>query len=456
MSAAPLTELFDKAPLNSFHKRLIIYSSGGPFLDGYVLSIIGMALVQATHRLHLSLFWEGMIGASALIGVFLGGFSGGWFTDKYGRQILYTIDLIVIGVFSLAQYWVESAPALFILRLVIGIAVGADYPIATSLLAEFAPQKCRGPFVGFLLVMWFVGAAVGYIVGDILLRTGHSDAWRWMLASAALPAAVFLFLRRNTPESPRWLLQAGRLTEVKDVLKLVYNRDIPLEELAASMTGAAEAVSSTSTVSALFKSGYGARILFVTVFWTCAVVPLFAVYAFAPKIMAALGLAGSMGNLGATAITVLFMLGCIPPLFIINKKGRRFLLLNSFFWSGIALLLLGLFPDSSQHVILLLFSSYALAIGGTQTLQFVYPNELFPTEIRATAVGLASSLSRIGAALGTYCVPFALVHLGIGPTMLAAAVVTLVGFAVSWRMAPETKNCSLEEAACLYAESQVL
>jgi MFS family permease len=101
------------------------------------------------------------------------------------------------------------------LRLFIGIAVGADYRIATALLAEFAPQKYRGPFVGFLLVMWFVGAAAGYVVGDLLLRTEYTDAWRWMLTSAALPTALFLFLRRNTPESPRWLVQMGRLMKAK-------------------------------------------------------------------------------------------------------------------------------------------------------------------------------------------------------------------------------------------------
>ncbi len=403
-----------------------------------------MALVQATPQLHLSLFWEGMLGASALIGVFLGGFVGGWFTDKYGRQILYTIDLIAIGIFSLAQFWVESALTLFILRLFIGIAVGADYPIATALLAEFAPQKYRGPFVGFLLVMWFVGAATGYIVGDLLLRSGATDAWRWMLASATLPTAIFFFLRRNTPESLRWLVHKGRLVEAKAVVKLVYNRHLTTEQLESMLP-----TTKPASVSALFRAGYGGRMFFVTVFWTCAIVPLFAVYAFGPKIMVALGLTGSLGNLGAAAITVLFMLGCLPPLLIINKRGRRFLLLNSFFWSGCALLLLGLFPDRSQALILVLFSSYALATGGSQTLQFVYPNELFPTEIRATAVGLASSLSRIGAAIGTYCVPFALVHLGIGTTMLVAAFITFIGFAVSWKMAPETKNCSLEDAACI-------
>ncbi len=409
MEKAPLTDLFDNAPLNNFHKRLVIYSSGGPFLDGYVLSIIGLALVQATPDLGLSLFWEGMIGASALIGIFLGGFVGGWFTDKFGRQVLYTIDLIAIGLCSLGQFWVESAWALFAYRLLLGIAVGADYPIATSLLAEFTPRKYRGPFIGILNVMWFVGAAMAYIVGDILLRVGGPDAWRWMLASAALPTVVFLFLRRNTPESPRWLRRKGFYKEAQAVLKLVYNKDVSMQQL-ESISSEPQPVS----IATLFQSGYGTRMLFVTAFWTCAIVPLFAVYAFGPKILTALGLTGHLSNMGSAAITVIFMLGCAFSLCLVNRIGRRALLLHSFFWSGLALLLLGLSTESSQYIILILFAAYAITTGGAQTLQFVYPNELFPTEIRASAVGLASSLSRIGAAVGTYLVPLALVRLGIG------------------------------------------
>lgn len=443
MSTMSLTESFDGAPLNHFHKRLVIYSSGGPFLDGYVLSVIGMALVQLTPQLGLSLFWEGMIGASALIGIFFGGFVGGWLTDKFGRQILYTIDLIAIGVFSLAQFWVDSPLSLFLLRLGIGIAVGADYPIATALLAEFTPKKYRGPFLGILLIMWFVGAATAYIVGDLMLRTGP-DGWRWLLASATLPTAIFVLLRRNTPESPRWLVQKGKYAEAKAVLKMVYNQDVSTEDLKTMTSGAKPA-----GVSALFKSGYGARMLFISLFWTCAIVPLFAVYSFGPKILASLGLTGDLSNLGSAAIAIIFMVGCTFSLLIINRKGRRPLLLHSFFWSGIALLLLGLYPDSSSYLILAMFSAYALATGGAQTLQFVYPNELFPTEIRGSAVGLASSLSRIGAAIGTYLVPLALVRLGIGTTMLVAAGITLLGFLVSLKMAPETKSCSLEDAASL-------
>ncbi|MCJ2165478.1 MULTISPECIES: MFS transporter [unclassified Pseudodesulfovibrio] len=437
-----LTELCDNSPLNSFHKHLAVYSAGGPFLDGYVMGMIGIALVQITPFMQLSLFWEGMIGAATLAGMFLGGFAGGWFTDKYGRQVLYTIDLIALGVFSLAQFWVDGPLFLFILRFLLGMAIGADYPIATALLAEFTPKRFRGPFIGTLQAMWFVGASCAYIVGDIMLGYGP-EAWRWMLASAVLPSVLFLFMRRNTPESPRWLIQKGRYSQARAVLKRVYDQDIPIELMQrVSMT------SKPVSIRRLFQSGYGTRMLFITIFWTCAIVPLFAVYSFAPKIMAALGLAGSLGHTGAAILTVIFMIGCIVPLPLVNTIGRRSLLLHSFFWSGVALLLLGVFTDRSPYLILALFAIYALATGGSQNLQFIYPNELFPTEIRASAVGLASSLSRIGAAIGTYLVPLALARLDIKVTMMIAAGITFLGYVVSLKMAPETRDCSLEEAAC--------
>jgi MFS transporter, putative metabolite transport protein len=430
----------DDAPLNAFHKKLAVYSSGGPFLDGYVLSIIGLALVQLGPQFGFTTAQEGLVGAAALIGIFLGAFLGGWLTDKFGREVLYTVDLLAIIAFSIAQFWVEGFWWLFILRLLVGMAVGADYPIATSLLAEFTPRKYRGPMLAMLMVAWFVGAAA-YIVGDLLTRFGGDGAWRWMLASAAVPGLVIVLMRVGTPESPRWLMQKGRTAEAQAVIAKVFGPEATLDQLPP------DEETEKVNLRLLYRSGYFGRMVFVSVFWTCSVVPVFAVYAFGPRILEALGLSGGMENFGSALITVFFVVGCLVAVAVINKIGRRTLLNQSFLLSGIALLLLGFFPESSTTIVLTLFALYAVLIGGAQVLQFVYPNELFPTEIRGSAVGLSSSLSRIGAAIGTYLVPLSLVHLGIGPTMLLAAGVTLIGFVVSLVWAPETKGLSLDEAA---------
>ncbi|MFC9671056.1 MFS transporter [Streptomyces sp. NPDC056949] len=432
----------DDAPLSSFHKKLALYSSGGPFLDGYVLSVIGVAMVQIAPQLELSGSAQGLIGASALIGVFLGAFLGGWLTDRFGRQMLYTVDLIAIIGCSVAQFWADDPVWLFVLRLLIGMAVGADYPIATSLLAEFTPSRYRGPLLGGLVVAWFVGAAAAYTVGELLLALGD-DGWRWMLVSAALPATVIVLLRLGTPESPRWLASKGRTEEAETVLKQVFGPEATIADLAED--GERENVD----VKAILRSGYGGRMLYISVFWTCSVVPLFAIYAFGPTILGALDLQGSLAHIGSALITVMFLIGCTVALLCVNRMGRRSLVIHSFVWSGLALLVLGIFPHAPSSVIMVLFALYAVMIGGTQILQWIYPNELFPTEVRGSAVGLASSASRIGAAVGTYLVPLALTGWGIGGTMLAASAISFVGALVSLFWAPETRGMSLHESAAL-------
>ncbi|RRW40652.1 MFS transporter [Pseudomonas luteola] len=433
----------EDVPLNSFHKRLALSTSGSPFIDGYVLSIVGVIMSHLTDALSISLFWEGLIAAAALIGLFFGGFLGGWFTDRFGRKLLYVIDIIAIVGISIAQFWVDSVWLLFVLRLLIGIAVGADLPIATSLLAEFLPRKARGPLLASMVVMWFAGAALAYVVGEFLLRMGGPDAWRWVLVSAAVPGLLLLVPRLKTPESARWLISKGRVAEADAIIKRVYGPDYSVEDLSEP------ANQKKASVFSLFHSGYGKRMVFVTLFWTCSIVPLFAIYAFAPKVLQALSLSDGWASFGSIAITSLFVVGCLVATKAINAMGRRRMVIHSLLWSGLALALLGIFPDASPVYVLILFGAYAVFIGGAQVLQYVYPNELFPTEIRASGVGLATSLSRIGAAAGTYLVPVSLASLGIGNTMLIAASISLFGALISWWLAPETSKLSLQQAAAL-------
>ncbi|CAM3779475.1 putative metabolite transport protein YaaU [Pseudomonas reidholzensis] len=433
----------EDVPLNRFHQLLTVRSGGGSFVDGYVLSIVGVALVQMAAGLSLNSFWQGMIAASALIGIFFGGFLGGWLTDRFGRKRVFFVGPILFMLASISQFWVESALVLFLLRFAIGIAVGIEYPVATSLLVEFLPKKNRGPRLATLTILWFAGAAFAYVIGDLILRHGGDESWRLVLASPVVIGAVLFVLRMGTPESPRWLLSKGRAAEAEAVIKQVYGNDFSLRNLPE------EPKQKKLSFTSLLHSGYGKRMLFVAMFWTCSVIPVFAVYAFAPKVLAALNLKGDWASFGSVAITFLFVIGCIIATRLINSMGRRRMLIQSFAWSGMALLGLAAFHAGSEVLILTLFGAYALFIGGAQVLQLVYPNELFPTEIRAGAVGVGTSLSRVGAAVGTWLVPMALDSYGIAFTMYAAAIVTFIGLAFSIALAPETRSLNLQQAASL-------
>lgn len=422
---------------------MTLRAGGGWILDGYILSIIGVVIVQFSEYLKLDSFWQGLVAASAMLGTFCSGFLGGWLTDKIGRKRLFFVGPILFIVGSVGTFWVESGIALFALRFLVGVGVGLEYPVAGSLLTEFLPQKHRGRRLAGLTILWFAGAALSYMVGNFILARGGDEAWRWVLASSGVLGVLLFIIRLKTPESPRWLMSKGRFDEAERIIKQVYGPSFSTANMPA------QAVEQKVSLAALMRSGYGKRMLFVAVFWSSAVVPMFAVYSFAPVVLQALNLKGAWASYGSVLITLLFVVGCIVATRMIDTLGRRPLIIHSFLWSTLALLGLGVFSNGSEVLVLVLFGAYALFIGGAQVLELVYPNELFPTEIRAFAVGMGSSMSRIGSAAGTWLVPISLQSIGIGNTMLVAALVSLAGLIVSVWLAPETRGMSLEAAASL-------
>lgn len=440
--------VLDDAPLSGFHKRLALYAAGGPFLDGYILSSIGVALVVATPQLGMSAAMAGLVAAGALVGMLFGGAISGFLTDRFGRQVMYTLDLALIATFSVLQAFISEAWMLLALRVLLGAVVAADYPMASSLVTEFTPRKYRGPLLSGLVCMFFVGAAAAYFIGEAMMHLGP-DGWRWFLASAAVPALALLLLRLGTPESPRWLASRGRHDEAQQVLTKVYGPGASVDDLAETTTTA------TVTWRDLLRGGYLGRLVYVVIFYTCTNIPVFAIYAFGPAILSALGLGAASDNVGSAVLSLLFLIGVVVALWVINKTGRRQMVIWGSLVAGASLLILGVAPAAPVWVLVLAFGVFALFNGGPQVLTWVYPNELFPTPIRATAVGLITALTRVGSAVGVFLVPISLQHLGIGPTMLIAAAILIVGGVVSIFWAPETTGMTLSQASGLRVDAGV-
>lgn len=426
----------DDFELTPFLKKMILFASGGPFLDGYVLVIIGVALAQLGPQLQLDAHWNALVGAAALAGIFIGTALFGYITDIVGRQKMFTIDIIAIAVISIGTMFVSTPLQLVVMRFLIGIVIGADYPIATSLVAEFTPRKYRALSIGFIAAVWYIGATAADIVGYYLIDV--EGGWRWMLGSAFIPCIILLIGRWGTPESPRWLMTKGRVNEAQAIVQKLFGDDFELE---------IEEVKKTR-YSKIFEKGYFKRIIFVGAIWACQVVPMFGLYTFGPQIMGAFGFGvGKQAILGDIIISMFFLIGCIPAMFWLNSIGRRPLLIGSFAIMSIALAVLGIFPDANLWIVVLAFGTYAFFSGGPGILQWLYPNELFPTEIRASAVGAAMAFSRIGTVLSTYALPIFMAKNGVGPTMLIGVGISVLGLIVSIAMAPETKGLTLAESS---------
>jgi putative MFS transporter len=377
--------------------------------------------------------WQGLVGAASLIGMFVGGLVFGYLTDLIGRRLMYSIDLLVLIVASAAQFWVHDRWTLLALRFVLGLAVGADYPIASALLSEFAPKRQRGMLLAAMIGAWWLGYTVSFIAGYALDKSGWT--WRWMLASSALPAAIVSLLRFGTPESPRWLMSKGRGAEAHALIQRHIGPGYALHESEPTPTA----------YGSLFRGRYLGRTVFVCVFWTCQVIPTFAIYTFAPALLRAFG--SPDPAFGAAILSLFFMAGVIPAILLIDRIGRRPVLIVPFAVTGVTLLLLGVLPPNATPLVEACFILFAIFNAGSSVLQWVYPSELFPTEVRATALGFCTAVSRIGAAVGTFLFPIGLQRLGITQLMIIVSAICGIGWIVSARFAPETRGLSLQAAS---------
>jgi len=295
--------------------------------------------------------------------------------------------------------------------------------------------------MGMVSASWYLGATVAAVVGYLIHDMG-GDAWRWMLGSSVIPVIILLIGRHDIPESPRWLAQRGHVEKARQVMQKVYGQPVELEDETPSAVGFKQ----------VFRRGYASRVIYLGILILCQVVPMYAMYTFGPRIMAAFGLGeGRMAILGETAVSAFFLIGTIPAMFLLNSLGRRPLLIGSLGLMAIGLLIPGVAPGASIAVVIVAFGVYAFFSGGPGILQWLYPNELFPTEVRATAVGVAIAISRIGVVLSTYGLPLFLERYGIGPTMLVGCGLLVVALVMSVLMAPETRGLTLSEASALHS-----
>jgi len=446
-------DVMDRPAKRGFHTKLLIACCGGPFLDGYVMSIIGVALLGVAEQLNPTTTESGLIGAASLIGIFFGASVFGFLTDRIGREKMYALDLVVLVVGCAMSVFVTAPWQLIVLRFVIGAAIGADYPIATSLLTEFTPSKKRGFMVGMSAVAWSAGAVFAYIVGALFVGiSGGNDHWRLLLATAAVLGVIVILMRRGIPESPRWLLQNGRIADAEAVVKKIYGVTVDLSSVRID-----DAPEKKGDLRLYFRGEYLRRLIMCSALYLAVVTPLYALLTFLPAILSGFSISGDgpTGLMVETVIIGLIVAGSIPALFLVERWGRRPVAVIPLGIMVIPLAGLWLWAGGPLWFIVAMFCIYAFVSGGPSILVWIYPNELFPTEFRATAVGIATSVSRFGAATGTYLLPLSMASLGTGTTTLFGAILTAVAFVICLVMAPETKGKSLEEVSSVGSQASV-
>ena len=434
----------DDAPVTPFHWRLVLATAGGPFVDGYLLGVVAIGLPIMGHQIHISTLWLSLIGAASLIGIFFGGLIFGPLTDLVGRNLMYRLNLLSFAILSILQFFVGDPVQLFIVRLLLGVMIGADYPIATVMASELIPRRLRGPALAGLSFAWAIGNTAAVAVSAVLGSFGDGS-WRWIFASGVVPTVIVFALRLGIPESPRWLAARGRVAEARAIVldKLGSNVDVDgfLAGAAEIPTGAKRKVS----VAELVRRGYLRPLVFCSVFWMAQIAPSYALRTYQPELLDRFGVTNT--HLGTMVVSVFPIIGAGAGIWLVNRLGRRPTLIWSFVGMTAALTVLGIVPAASGVLAILMFMAFNLAEGTGSTLEYLYPNELFPTDLRATGVGFAVAASRIGSAASTFAFPLLLADAGGSIGVLLAGGICAVGLLTAVRMAPETRHLTLDESS---------
>ena len=435
-SAEPERIEYDDAPVRLFHFRVAIGASGGEFSDGFGLGIIGIALSLATPALHLTAFWTGLIGGASLVGIFFGALFAGPAADRLGRRPIFTCNMAVLGALSLLQVLAQSSAQLLALRLAIGIALGTDYAVNKPMLIEFTPRRLRGKLLGMLSVAWAVGYACAYFVGFALQSRGP-ESWRWMLLSSAAPCLLVLPLRLTVPETPVWLLRQGQAERAVQIVRERIGTNV-----AAPVTQPDPSVG-RQRWRQLFSPTWRLRTLLGCAFFSCLVIPYFAVGTFVSQVLSAMKLQSPYG--GGLVYNLTLLAGGIAGMLVADRLSRRRFLIGSFAVAAATMFLLTVWRTAPAIAVIILFALFAGILSAASNLVYVYLPELFPTELRASGIGLSSAVSRIGSAVSTFLLPVVVAAYGIRTALGACVAVLAIGTAICQRWAPETGQLRLAE-----------
>lgn len=399
--------------------RPFFVSSAGFFLDGYDLSVISFALYFIAQEMKLSSSQEGLVSSASLIGALLFGF----LADKVGRKKLMSVDLVFFMTFGITSAFSQNFTQLFISRLLLGIGIGGDYPISSTIISEFSPAVNRGKYLVASISLYWVGTLVASIANLAFLSL--YEFWRYTFLLGALISLPIILLRIKLDESPRWLASKGMLVTEK-FNPLAENKGI-------------------NGIKELFENPLLPYVLAVSIVWFLFDVASYGIGLYYPLVLREFAFPSNVEVLyGTMAIAGGALLGYLIAVSAIDSLGRRKVLLTGL--GGMAfLLIIGGITKIGGFLLVPYFMTFVALEQWAGAVTLFYPTEIFPTSVRSTAQGFATSVSRIGAILGVYFFPSMVSSVGFSTSLIIFGITSTLALAISFLTYKETRKKELEE-----------
>ncbi|WP_428484060.1 MFS transporter [Rhodopila sp.] len=454
-TAAAILARLDRLPATRhIWKMVTLLSLGGMFefydlfMTGYVIP--GLVKTGMLTGVAIGMFsGPALFVASTFFGLFIGTFVFGFVADKYGRRAIFTFSMLAYCAATLVMAFQATGFGVCLWRMIAGIGIGVELVTIDTYIAELVPKHMRGRAFAFNQCVQFAVVPVVALLSYILVPRSPLgwDGWRWVVAIGAIGALAVWFLRRSIPESPRWLLNQGRLMEAETItarIEAQVRADRGGVALPDANPHAVEDLSAQGAFSEIWQPPYRSRTIMLMVFQFFQTFGFYGFAAWVPTLIAkqiGINLGGSLQYAFIIAIANPF--GPLLAMSFADKIERKWQLVGAAVCIGVFGVL---FSQQSTMPLLILFGVLITLANNVLSYSFhSYQSELFPTRVRARAVGFTYAFSRISTVFASFIIGFFFANFNgtTGVFGLIAFAMLMVVLSIGI-FGPRTRNLELE------------
>ncbi|BDV30542.1 MFS transporter [Microbacterium terricola] len=409
-----ISQRLDRLPFSRSHLRVLTGSGIGWALDAMDVGLISFIIAALAAEWALEPSETAWIASIGFVGMAVGATVGGLLADRFGRRQVFAVTLLIYGIATGASALVGGIALLLVLRFFVGLGLGAELPVASTYVSEFAPARIRGRLIVILEAFWAIGWTAAALIGYFVIPASE-NGWRWAFALGAVPAAYALVVRWGLPESARWLERRGR-HEQADAVVRAFERSASMTDAGSRRlsTGPIETVPAATTarerLAGLWAGEFRVRTACLWLVWFCVNFSYYGAFIWIPSILVAQGY-DLVRSFGFTLIITLAQLpGYAVAAWLIEVWGRRITLSAFLTGSVLSALLFGTATGEGMVIAAGMALSF-FNLGAWGALYAITP-EIYPTSLRATGSGWAAGVGRIASIVAPLVVPPLLVFGG--------------------------------------------
>lgn len=425
------------------HLRVLTGSGAGWALDAMDVGLISFILAALSQQWDLTKAESGWIASVGFVGMALGAALGGLLADRFGRRQVFAVTLLVYGAATGASALVGSVAMLLVLRFFVGLGLGAELPVASTYVGEFAPARMRGRLIVLLEAFWAVGWTASALIGYLVIPASESG-WRWAFALGAVPAIYAIVVRWGLPESPRWLASRGRTAEAERIVtSLELAAGVPAQP-AIRKEPASRAIATTSAarMRALWAPEFRVRTICIWLVWFCVNFAYYGAFIWIPSLLVDAGYDLVTSFRFTLIITLAQLPGYVVAAWLIEVWGRRITLSVFLAGSAVSAVLFGTATGETAIILCGMALSF-FNLGAWGALYAVTP-EIYPTSLRGTGAGWAAGIGRVASIVAPVLVPVLLSAGGTVTVFVVFAAFFAVAATATWGLV-DRRGMGLDE-----------